>query len=214
MIEIIPAPGTVKTFEEVRSSIEKVAPFVSWIHLDIADMTLVQNDTFRDLSQWKGLPPHLSFEAHLMVSNPEKYIRPLVDAGFKRLIAHVECQDPRRFIDDCQYEEIEVGMALDGPSAVEEIEPFFEEIDVALIMGYQAGFSGQEFQQETLEKLKAIRVSYPEVVLEVDGGVNDKTAPAVKDAGATRLVTTTYLLKQADIGLAVSELSKDPMTFP
>lgn len=209
MIEIIPAPGTVKTFEEVRSRIEKVAPFVSWIHLDIADMTYVQNDTFRDLSQWKGLPPHLSFEAHLMVSNPEKYIRPLVDAGFKRLIAHVECQDPRRFLDDCQYEEIEAGLALDGPSSIEDMEPFFEEIDVALIMGYQAGFSGQEFQQETLEKLKTIRHNFPEVILEVDGGVTDKTAPLIKDAGATRLVATTYLFRQSDIGFAISELSKE-----
>jgi len=198
MIDVIPAPGTVKTFDEVKERILLVAPYVPWIHLDIADNTLVNNDTFRDFDQWKGLPTNISYEAHLMVANPEKYIRPLVKAGFTRLIAHVECQDPRRFLEDVKVEEVEVGMALDGPSNIEELEPFFEEIDVALIMGIEAGFSGQEFQLETIEKLKAIHLAFPEVILEVDGGVNDKTAQMIKDAGATRLVTTSFLFKHPE----------------
>lgn len=209
MIDIL--PGILEhDLVNVKEKIARVANYVTWVHIDVCDRTYVDNETFRDFSQWKGFPEHLSFEAHLMVNNPERYIRPLVDAGFKRLIAHVESQDPRRFLQEAEYEEIEVGLALDGQSSVDELEPFIEELDVALIMGYQAGFSGQEFQQETLEKLKALHLTYPEVLLEVDGGVNDKTIQAIKDCGARRMVTTSYLFKQQDIAFTLQELAKEP----
>lgn len=178
-----------------------VCHLASWFHIDIADGTLVDNTTYNDFEtlgealKKESVVP--SLEAHLMVTNPEKYIRKLTGIGFKRLIAHIECQDPRRFLEETEHEEVEVGLALDGPNSVEEIEPFLEELDVALIMGYEAGYSGQPFQPETLEKLKQIHHHFPEVLLEVDGGVTDKTAPAIVDAGATRLVTTSYLFTQS-----------------
>lgn len=194
MIDVIPGFGlTEHSMSEMIAKAAIVAPYVPWVHIDVADHTLVNNENFHDFSQWKGMPEHLSFEAHLMVANPEKYIHTLVDAGFKRLIGHVESQDPRFFLAKCQYEEIEVGLALDGPSPIEEIEPFLEELDVALIMGIEAGFSGQPFLPETIDKLKALHHAYPETLLAVDGSVNEKTAPLLKDAGATRLVCTSFL---------------------
>jgi ribulose-phosphate 3-epimerase len=196
MIDVLPGIGaSEKTLDGLRDKILLVAPYVSWVHIDICDSTMVDNETFHDFEQWKDMPANLSFEAHLMVNNPEKYIRPLVNAGFKRIMAHIECQDPRRFLDDTEFEEVEVGLVIDGPSPIEEIEPFMEQIDFALIMGYEAGFSGQEFWPETLEKIKALRQHFPETVIEVDGGVNDKTAPLIAAAGATRIITTSYLFK-------------------
>ncbi len=210
MIDILPAPGTVKTFEEVRDRIHLVASHASWIHVDIADNTLVPNETFRDIARWKELPQHLSYEAHLMVANPEKFIRPLVSAGFKRLIAHVECQEPRRFLEAAEFEEVEVGLALDGPSALEEIEPFLEEVDNVLIMGYEAGFSGQVFQLETVEKIKALLHAYPQTIVEVDGGINDVSAKLCVEAGAKRLAVTSYLFNMGNdeaIAQAIRNLS-------
>lgn len=196
MADVLPGIGaSEKTLDELREKILLVSPHVSWVHIDICDSTMVDNETFHDFEKWSGMPENLSFEAHLMVNNPEKYIRPLVSAGFKRLIAHVECQDPRRFLEETEFEEIETGLALDGPSPIEEIEPFLEKLDFALIMGYEAGFSGQEFWPETLEKIKSVRHHFPETLIEVDGGINDKTAPAVVDAGAERIITTSYLFK-------------------
>ncbi len=196
MIEVLPAPGMVKTFEEVKQRVLLVAPYVSWIHIDIADHTLVPNETCRDVSRWIELPSNLKYEAHLMVAHPEQYIRPLVDAGFSRLIAHVECEDPRRFLEEAQYEEVEVGLALDGPSSLDMLEPFLEEIDVALLMGIEAGFSGQPFQEETIEKIKSLLHHYPETIVEVDGGVNEETGKLVVDAGVTRLAVTSFLFEK------------------
>lgn len=195
MIEII--PGILeKELGKIEERVQLVTGLVDWVQIDIADNTLVPNATYLEFGRLGGvgkLEGKLSFEAHLMVASPEKYIRPLVDAGFRRLIAHVEANDPRLFLDTAQYEDVEVGLAVDGATEIEHIEPFLEELDVALVMTVEAGFSGAPFLPETIEKIKLIHQNLPDLPIEVDGGINDQTAKLVKDAGATRLVSTNYL---------------------
>mgnify|MGYP001562348728 CR=1 FL=1 len=215
MIDII--PGILEEdFEEIERRIGWVSPFVSWVQIDVADNTLVPNETCLDFSKFEALihsqssgqaKHNLSFEAHLMVAEPEKYIRPLADAGFKRLIAHVESHDPRRFLDEATYESVEAGIAIDGPTELEQVEPFLESVDVVLVMTIEAGFSGQALMPETIEKIKTIHENFPDLAIEVDGGINDKTAKLVKNAGATRLVSTSYLFKDpAHIAQAIESL--------
>lgn len=209
MIDVI--PGILeKEWQPIEDRLALVAPHVDWVQIDIADNTLVPNTTLLDFSGFSTLPKslqHVSLEAHLMVASPEKYIKPLVDAGFKRLIAHVECNDPRIFLDKAKYEHVEVGLAVDGPSDLELIEPFLDQIDMVLIMTIEAGFSGQEFMQETVDKIKRIRENYPDLPIEVDGGINARSGKISKDAGATRLVSTSYLFKDpAGIADAIDQL--------
>jgi ribulose-phosphate 3-epimerase len=202
MIDII--PGILEhEWKPIEDKLLIVAPFVPWVQIDVMDNTLVPNTTFLDFSNFspsKLLPQltRLSFEAHMMVAHPEKYIKPLADAGFKRLIAHVECHDPRLFLDQAKYEHVETGMAIDGSTEFEQIEPFLEEIDFVLVLTIEAGFSGQEFMPETLEKIKKIHEHFPDLPIEVDGGINPKTAGLVIDAGATRIISTTYLFKNPE----------------
>lgn len=201
-------PGILeKEWSRIEEKLRLVTPLVEWVQIDVADNTYVPNET---LLKFDKLDPALSFEAHLMVSQPEKYIKPLVDAGFKRLIAHVECQDPRLFLEQAKYENVEVGIAIDAATSIETIEPFLEEIDMVLVMTIEAGFSGQEFMTETVEKIKAIHEHFPDLPIEVDGGINDKTAKLVKDAGATRLVSTSFLFKDpGNIAHAIEVLKNE-----
>lgn len=193
MADVIPGIFE-KEFDLIKEKIDVAKNEVSWLHIDVADHTLVDNESYRDFSKWKTqMPEHMSFEAHLMVTNPEKYIKPLCDAGFKRLIAHVESQDPRRFLEMAEYEEIEVGLAIDGPTEFEMIEPFLEQIDVCLVMTIEAGFSGQPFLPETVEKIKTIHQNIPDIIIAVDGGINQTTGNICVEAGATRLVSTSFL---------------------
>ncbi|MBU1327029.1 hypothetical protein KKB64_01910 [Patescibacteria group bacterium] len=214
MIDII--PGILEQdLEEIKRKIDLVSSFVSWVQIDIADNAMVKNETYAGFDAFKPLfesYPSLSFEAHLMVAHPEKYIRPLADAGFKRLIAHVECVDPRLFLEEAKYESVEVGMAVDGPTEIEHAGPFLEEVDVVQIMTIEAGFSGSPFLPEAVEKIKAIRDNFPDlpIPIAVEGGINDQTAKIVVQAGATRLVSTTYLFKHPDrISRAIESL-KNP----
>lgn len=142
-----------------------------------------------------------------MVANPEKYVAPLADAGFKRLIAHVEAHDTRLFLEKVQYEDVEAGIAIDGPTEFEQVEPYLEEIDTVLVMTIEAGFSGTPFLPETVEKIKLIHEGFANLPIEVDGGINDQTARIVKEAGATRLVSTSYLYKNiGNIAQIIEEL--------
>lgn len=209
MIEII--PGILeKEWEGVEAKVRQAADVSAWVHIDFADHTMVENDTPLDFSKYKALIdsyPRVGFEAHLMVAAPEKYVKPLADSGFKRVIAHIESNDPRRFLDAAKYEEVEVGMALDGPSEVAEIEPFLEEVDFVLIAAIEEGFSGQKFMPEVIEKIKLIRQNFIDLPIEVVGGINDETAKLVIEAGATRLVSTSYIFKHPDgIAAAVESL--------
>lgn len=204
-------PGILEQdLEAIKGKIALVAPHVSWVQIDIADGTLITNKTFVAFEELKpiiGATPKLSFEAHLMVASPEKYIRALVDCGFKRLIAHVESDDPRLFLDEARLESAEVGLAIDGATEIEQMDPFLEEIDVALVMTIEAGFSGQPFLPETVEKVRLIRKHFADLPIEVDGGINAETARLVKDAGANRLVSTSYLFKDpSGIAQAVENL--------
>lgn len=203
-------PGILeKEWPRIEGRLSLVRGLVDWVQIDIADNTLVPNETFQQFAKFGQLDQfdELNFEAHLMVAQPEKYIKPLVDAGFKRLIAHVEAHDMRVFLEQVKYEHVEVGIAIDGLTPLEQAEPFLEEVDMVLVMTIEAGFSGQEFMTETLEKIKVISEHFPDLAVEVDGGINDKTAKLARDAGATRLVSTSFLFKDPqNIALAIEQL--------
>jgi len=202
MIDVI--PGVLeKEWAHIEERLLLVAPHVEWVQVDIADNTLVPNKTLLDFAKFSPTAllrqlSHMSFEAHLMVANPEKYIRPLADAGFKRLIAHVEAHDPRVFLEQAKYEHIEVGVAIDGPTEFEQVEPYLDQVDMVLVMTIEAGFSGQEFMVDAVEKIRTIHQNFPDLPIEVDGGINNATAKIAVDAGATRLVSTSYIFKHPD----------------
>lgn len=209
MVEII--PGILeKEWEMLEERFRLVIGLVDWAQIDFADNTIVPNTTFLDFARFVPLAKQISLEAHLMVANPEKYIKSLADAGFKRLIAHVEAHDPRLFLDAVKHEVVEVGIAIDGPTEFETVEPFLEEVDFVLVMTVEAGFSGAAFLPECVEKIKSIHSYLPDLPIEVDGGITDVTARLVKEAGATRLVSTSFLFKDpANIAAAIERLKTE-----
>lgn len=202
MIDII--PGILeKDWQEIDRKLKIVAPHVKWVHLDIADNTYVQNTLAMDFERLgfmlkQSYAKHLSVEAHIMVADPAKYIKELVDIGIKRLTAHVEANDPRVFLDEAKYESVEAGLALDGPTEFEQIEPYLDEIDYVHVLTIEAGFSGQPFMPEAVEKIRLIRENYADLPISVDGGMNDRTVKVVRDAGASRAIVTSYFWDHSD----------------
>lgn len=211
MIDVLPGIYA-KDWQTFARDVDLVASYAPWIHVDVLDGTMVEEVTVTDFSQLpqlKSVHPAISFEAHLIVANPEKYIKPLVDAGFSRLIAHIEANDPRRFLDLAKYEEIEVGLAMDGSTEIDEIEPFLEEVDFVAVLSAEAGSPGQKFLPEALEKIKLIRQNYPDLPIEVIGGITDVNARSVKEAGATRVVATSFIFKSPEHAEAAIEQLKN-----
>jgi ribulose-phosphate 3-epimerase len=197
--EIIPSPGTEdKEWPAIEKKIEVVKPFVKTVHIDVLDGKYADNTTFLDPKPFAKFTKDLFFEVHLMVDNPLQYLRPFAEAGFKRFIGQVEkMPDVAEFLAEGQLLG-EAGLAIDKQTAVEEIKVSFDDLDVLLVITIQAGFSGQQFLPELLEKVKAIREKAPQLPIEVDGGINDKTIVSAREKGATRFVTTSFLFGAKD----------------
>ncbi len=195
MNEVIPSPGTEnKNWEEIEGRIQIIKPLAKTIHIDVVDGVFAPNITFSDASKFSNTTKDFLFEVHLMVNDPINQLKAWADAGFRRFIGQVEkMPDPIEFIAQGQLLG-EVGLAIDGPTGLDVIKNInLNDLDCLLIMTIKAGFSGQEFKGEMLEKVRQIREKYPYLPIEVDGGINETTIVEAKNAGANRFVTTSAI---------------------
>ncbi len=212
-MEIIPSILE-QDWDHIVRKVSLVAPYVDWVQIDFSNATLVPTQTFFDIPTFKeliqkydqhdnGHPMH--FEAHLMVTSPEKYVRQLAQAGFERIIAQVEAADPRLFLEETKLESVEAGLAMDSGTEVSELEPFLEELDVVLVMMAEAGGKGP-LQIENIEKVRALRQHFPDLSIEAEDGITPQTAKLLVTAGATRLVPTSFIFKNTDPATVASAI--------
>lgn len=186
-------PGILdKNWSEIERKIETIKTFSNKIHIDIIDGKFADNLTFLDPTPFSKFTNEIYLEAHLMVDEPINYLDSFSKAGFKRFIGHIEkMSDQEEFV--ARGELLgEVGLALDFQTQVDEIKVPLDDLDFVLVMTIQAGFSGQEFQDSALEKVKELR-SKTQIPIEVDGGINEQTVVLAKSAGATCFVTTSFM---------------------
>ena len=213
MIEVIPGIFE-KDFQRIAERAALIAPFVDWIHIDIADNRLVPNSSFLDPSPFKKLIQETGkkFELHMMIENPVSVSDEWVNAGFQRLLWHMEgiikTSDVRLKIAEIRGRGVEVGLAVDKETPVESVLPYLDDVDCVLIMTIKAGFSGQQFIPEMLDKVRVIRERKPGLPIEVDGGINYETAKLAVAAGATRLVSTSYIFNSGNIREAINRLQR------
>jgi ribulose-phosphate 3-epimerase len=164
----------------------------------------------------KGLRPNtrLPLEVHLMVSDPAKFVDAFLKAGADSLIVHHEVlPDPRPLIREVRGRGKRIGIAINPGTAVEVLEPYLAEIDLALCMTVWPGFGGQAFLPESPDRIRALKKLIakhnPNCELEVDGGIDMHTAATSVEAGANVLVAGTSIFGAA-VGprAAVREMAK------
>ena len=138
-------------------------------------------------------------DVHLMMVEPEKYIQQFYDAGADIITIHAEAvDDARPVLDSIKSLGAGAGIAINPPTPVSTIAQCLPHADMALVMSVNAGFGGQQFNEDVLKKLPEIR-SLPggeEILLEMDGGVNPATIKKCTDAGAQLLVAGSAIFKQ------------------
>lgn len=189
-------PGILeKNWENIEKKIEQAKLFSNTVHIDLIDGKFSPNSTFLDPKPFSKYSKELFLEVHLMVENPLMYLEAFANAGFRRFLGHIEkMPDPVDFVARGQILG-EVGLAVDGQTDIERITIPFDDLDVILLMGIDAGASGRPFQPKVLDKIKALREK-TFIPIEVDGGINDKTIVDIKNAGADRFVVTSFLFSQ------------------
>lgn len=198
MVQIIPAVLS-ETEEQYVSDIRKVANCESltngWVHIDFADNNFVPNQTIGPDIVVKHTVAFKK-EAHLMVSHPLDWIDKLVEAGFDRIIFHVESKDDsEKVIDYIKSKRLQVGLAIKMDTPIEKLHPFVDKIEVVLVMSIVPGFQGQPFITESLDRIREIKSKGWSILLGVDGAVNDENAKQLVEAGVEHLTVGSYLLK-------------------
>ncbi len=184
--------------EEVAAITKAGADFV---HIDVMDGHFVPNLTIGP-AVVKALRPHsdLPFDVHLMISPIDPYIDEFVEAGANIITVHPEAGPHlHRTIQRIKAAGVQAGVALNPASPVSLIEPVIDDIDLVLVMSVNPGFGGQVFLDSQLRKIEALRAMIDntgrDVMLEVDGGVNAKTALSVVSAGADVLVAGSAVFR-------------------
>ncbi|XP_072197594.1 ribulose-phosphate 3-epimerase isoform X1 [Excalfactoria chinensis] len=197
-----------------------------YLHLDVMDGHFVPNITFghpvvESLRKRLGQEPF--FDMHMMVARPEQWVQPMAVAGANQYTFHLEATDgPGALIKDIRengmkvsgagsrggprggsrvsgrFSPRQVGLAIKPGTSVEQLAPWANQIDMALVMTVEPGFGGQKFMEDMMPKVQWLRTQFPSLDIEVDGGVGPDTIHKCAEAGANMIVSGSAIMKSAD----------------
>lgn len=172
-----------------------------WFHIDVMDGMFVPNISF-GMPVIEAINRHTlkPLDVHLMIENPDRYIKDFKKVGANILTVHYEaCIHLHRTIQAIKAEDMKAGVALNPHTPVSLLEPIIEDIDLVCLMSVNPGFGGQSFIRNVLDKtreLKAmIKAKGCDTIIEIDGGVNMETGKELLDAGADVLVAGSFVFK-------------------
>lgn len=182
-----------------------------WAHLDVMDGMFVPNITFGP-PIIKAMRRHskITFDAHLMIEDPIRYIDAFADAGCDMITVHCEAKgDIHGAISKIRAKGLKVGISINPETDVTALEEFLPEVDLVLVMTVHPGFGGQSFIADCVPKISWVKEwakkNGREILVSVDGGINEKTAKICLDAGADILVAGSYLFRMKDMSETIAE---------
>jgi ribulose-phosphate 3-epimerase len=170
-----------------------------WVHVDVMDGHFVPNLTIGIpvVESLKKVSP-LPLDVHLMIEKPERYVEDFIKAGSDYLTIHVEAtENPHQVLKKIRSLGAKAGITLRPGTPLRDILPFLSEVDLVLVMTVEPGFGGQSFMMDQIEKMKILREKREQhhysYLIEVDGGVNEKTLSYCQDADV--LVAGSYVFR-------------------
>lgn len=181
-----------------------------WLHVDVMDGHFVPNITI-------GVPVTVSLkkvakiplDVHLMIENPEKYVEAFAKAGADILTFHYETVREDKISDLIKYIKsfgMKSGMSIKPKTPANKCFKFLSKLDMLLVMTVEPGFGGQKFMADCAKKIQQIREKSEDIIIQVDGGINEETARICKNYGANSLVAGSYIYKSDDIEKAILSL--------
>ena len=168
-----------------------------FIHLDVMDGNFVPNLTF-GAPVIAAIRPYTDvfFDVHLMIREPQKYIEDFAKAGANGITFHLESEgDPAETIRRIREAGCLPAIALKPGTPAERVFPYLESLAMVLVMTVEPGFGGQKFMPDMMDKVRAIKERAPQMLIEVDGGVNDATIPQCVEAGVDICVAGTGVFR-------------------
>ena len=201
-------------FAALGDAIRSVEPYAGSLHVDAMDGHFVPVLSIGPVVVESIRPrTRLPVSCHLMVSRPERLFPAFAEAGADLVTCHVEAvPDPRSTVAEARRHGLGAGLAVNPETPVEGLFPLLDELDNVLVMSVHPGWAGQDFLEEALPKIEAVareidRRGLPTTV-EVDGGINESTAPRCLAAGATIIAAASSIFKAPDPGDAARRLAE------
>lgn len=204
-------------FANLQRDIEMMnASQAEWFHIDIMDGVFVPNISF-GMPVLEAINKHRNatkvLDVHLMIVDPDRYIKTFKELGADILTVHYEaCIHLHRTIQAIKAEGMQAGVALNPHTPVSVLEDIIQDLDLVLIMSVNPGFGGQSFIENTYDKVRRLKAMIDakgaKTIIEIDGGVNDKNAKALVDAGAEALVAGNFVFKSADPKATIAQLKE------
>ena len=188
-----------------------------YIHIDVMDGAFVPNISFgmpvmKSLKKWKEANQEdLIFDVHLMISKPHLYAKQFCDAGADLVSFHLESDsDVMETIDIIRSCGKKVGIVIKPATPTAEVYKYIDKVDLVLIMSVEPGFGGQKFMPIAVDKIARVHGKAKELgkdlMIQVDGGINEETAVMCKYAGANVLVAGSYVFGAEDVAGAIAKL--------
>lgn len=193
-------------FGRLNEEIRTIEPYCDRIHVDVMDGHFVPNITIGP-PVVKMIRSKKPLECHLMIEEPERYVEAFAKAGASIILIHQEtCPHLHRNIQQIKDLGLKAGVALNPATSLGTIEDVLDTVDMVLLMTVNPGFGGQNFIELVLPKIAELRAMKHDLDIEVDGGITDKTAHRVKEAGANILVSGSYIFSLKNRKKAIKSL--------
>ncbi len=182
------------------------------IHVDVMDGHFVPNLTFGSMVV-KAIKPYATvpLDVHLMITNPQDFLCDFVDAGADQVTLHAEVeQDLVPMLQYLRSRGVKTGLSLRPRTPASILENYLPYLDLVLVMTVEPGFGGQEFLITQLPKIALIHgmIDPAKTIIQVDGGINDKSAPLCIENGASTLIAGSYIFGAPDWAKAIETLRR------
>ena len=215
--KIIISPSLLSAnFSDLKHDIEMLNQSeADWLHCDVMDGVFVPNISFgfpvlKSVTKLCKIP----LDVHLMIVQPERYINQMADLGAKIMNVHYEaCTHLHRTLQQIHEAGMMSGVTLNPSTPVSLLEDIINDVDLVMLMGVNPGFGGQQFIENTVTKTKRLKKLIDQAggkkpLIEIDGGVNEKTAPLLVEAGADVLVSGNYIFKSKNPIQTIAQLKQ------